>query len=75
MYNNSFTGKLPYGLRNMTKLERFDVSMTNLAGNLSELRNNLTGPIPQKIGPWAEFDSIDVSENFLTGLIPPDMCK
>ncbi|KAJ0884112.1 putative protein kinase RLK-Pelle-LRR-XI-1 family [Helianthus annuus] len=30
---------------------------------------------PEKIGSWADFEYIDVSENFLTGKIPPDMCK
>uniref|UniRef100_A0A251TI07 Uncharacterized protein n=1 Tax=Helianthus annuus TaxID=4232 RepID=A0A251TI07_HELAN len=27
------------------------------------------------IGSWADFEYIDVSENFLTGKILPDMCK
>nr|DAD47709.1 TPA_asm: hypothetical protein HUJ06_017646 [Nelumbo nucifera] len=38
-------------------------------------RNNLNGTLPQRLGYWTVFDTIDVSENYLTGLIPPDMCK
>ncbi|KAB1212121.1 Receptor-like protein kinase HAIKU2 [Morella rubra] len=78
LYNNSFTGKLPVGLRNLTKLEMFDASKNLLEGGLSELRfldNLFDRSLPQKLGSWAQFNFIDVSDNFLNGTIPPDMCK
>ncbi|KAK4402162.1 Receptor-like protein kinase [Sesamum angolense] len=70
LYLNDLTGELPPGLGNLTNLEYFDASTNRLYGNLSEIRT-----APQKLGSWAEFIFIDVSENFLSGPIPPDMCK
>ncbi|KAH0977274.1 hypothetical protein GBA52_026993 [Prunus armeniaca] len=71
LYGNHFNGTLPFGLRNLTNLENFDSSKNLLEGNLSEFRfsKNI------KLGSWSKFDSVDLSENFLTGTIPPDMCK
>ncbi|CAI0462063.1 unnamed protein product [Linum tenue] len=43
--------------------------------NLSLYENQLRGHLPEKLGSIFGFDFIDVSENYLTGPIPSNMCK
>ncbi|KAF7830077.1 receptor-like protein kinase 7 [Senna tora] len=82
MYNNYFTGKLPFGLRNLTGLQFFDGSMNNFVGDLSEVRflsnlvslqlfeNKLSGEIPMEIGEFKHLVNLSLYRNQLTGPIP-----
>lgn len=65
LFENRFSGIIP---------AEFGDELKDLV-NLSLYTNNLTGPLPQKLGSWTDFNYIDVAENSLSGPIPPDMCK
>ncbi|KAK2987437.1 hypothetical protein RJ640_018574 [Escallonia rubra] len=85
--NNSLEGDLSE-LKTLTQLESLQLFQNHFSGEipvefgdfkslqgLSLYRNKLSGSLPQKIGSWAEFIYIDVSENLLTGPIPAEMCN
>lgn len=68
-------------LKSLTQLQSFQMYGNNLSGEipvefgefkslveLSLYRNRFTGTVPQKIGSWAPFQFIDISENF--SLVP-----
>lgn len=64
LFENKFTGQIPVEFGDFKSLQ-----------GLSLYTNKLSGSLPEKIGSWADFIFIDVSDNFFTGPIPPDMCK
>ncbi|KAI7745992.1 hypothetical protein M8C21_026856, partial [Ambrosia artemisiifolia] len=76
--NNSLEGDLSElrSLRAITSLQLFENEFSGeVPVEFGEFINRFTGELPEKIGSWSDFEYIDVSENFLTGKIPPDMCK
>ncbi|KAL2521623.1 Receptor-like protein kinase HAIKU2 [Forsythia ovata] len=54
LFENEFIGEFPAELGEFKKLV-----------NLSLYTNKLTGQLPKKLGLWADFDYIDVFENYL----------
>ncbi|RVW56227.1 Receptor-like protein kinase HSL1 [Vitis vinifera] len=86
--DNYLSGEIPAEIGKLSKLWQLELYANELTGKSLgrpigveatgepiTLLQQLSGPIPQKLGSWADFDYIDVSENSLTGPIPPDMCK
>ncbi|XP_050208780.1 MDIS1-interacting receptor like kinase 2-like [Mercurialis annua] len=57
--NNSFYGKLPEAIGNLTKLDVLDISV-----------NEISGPIPDEIGMLRSLIYVDISNTFLNGSIP-----
>ncbi|KAF8037485.1 hypothetical protein BT93_B0395 [Corymbia citriodora subsp. variegata] len=70
LYNNSLTAfKEPVDRR----FQRSSESSRILPNSL--YANRWTSSLPPKLGSWADFNYIDVSDNSLTGSISSDMCK
>ncbi|KAJ9566274.1 LOW QUALITY PROTEIN: hypothetical protein OSB04_002240, partial [Centaurea solstitialis] len=78
--NNDLEGDLS-DVRFLNHLKRLQLYENDFSGDIApeigefKQLNQLTGRLPQNLGSWSDFIFIDVSENYLTGPIPPDMCK
>ncbi|KAE8704836.1 LRR receptor-like serine/threonine-protein kinase HSL2 [Hibiscus syriacus] len=83
LFNNSFTGELPFNLGKFSPLEDFDVSMNNFTGELPPficykkklqrivvLKNQLSGNIPESYGECHSLNYVRMADNSLSGWVP-----
>ncbi|XP_031397276.1 probable LRR receptor-like serine/threonine-protein kinase At3g47570 [Punica granatum] len=79
---NMLEGAIPSSIGNCAHLSEVDFSQNHLVGNVPEqlfglslvsieaAQNNLTGPIPYRIGKLVNLQNLDLSENNMSGEIP-----
>ncbi|XP_031101992.1 receptor-like protein 35 [Ipomoea triloba] len=83
LYNNNFTGSVPYAIANLSHLVFLDLSsncfvsfISSEIGRLTKFRllnlggNHLRGTIPSKISYLQHLTSLSLNDNSLTGQIP-----
>jgi hypothetical protein len=82
----SFTGTIPLGLENLTKLETLGLFGYKITGNIPKELGNLThlkrmqlesclltGSIPKELGNLAKLETLYLGDNQLTGTIPEEL--
>nr|GMD44158.1 uncharacterized protein LOC109158375 [Ipomoea batatas] len=83
LYNNNFTGSIPYAIANLSHLVFLDLSSNYFVsfipseiGRLTKFRllnlrgNHLCGTIPSEISYLQHLSSLSLNDNSLTGQIP-----
>ncbi|XP_064959128.1 receptor-like protein EIX2 isoform X1 [Musa acuminata AAA Group] len=68
MSSNSLTGNIPRGMGSLCNLEYIDLSDNNVAGELADLIDGLSN-----CSPPLRLSSLHVSNNNLSGIIPPSL--
>ncbi|THU71879.1 hypothetical protein C4D60_Mb04t06160 [Musa balbisiana] len=68
MSSNSLTGNIPRGMGSLCNLEYIDLSDNNVAGELADFIDGLSN-----CSPPLRLSSLHVSNNNLSGIIPPSL--
>ncbi|GLJ30443.1 hypothetical protein SUGI_0602610 [Cryptomeria japonica] len=70
--HNYLNGSIPKEIKRLSKIHELDLWHNCLAG---EIPSGLTELVPQKLESLSNFSAMEISENHLTGPLPPDTCK